>query len=189
MQLQNNYEEKRKKMGTQKALLGGGCFWCIEAVFRRVKGVRSAVSGYAGGSVPDPDYRAVCSGTTGHAEVVEVTFDPEVISFDELLEIFWVIHDPTTLNRQGADIGTQYRSVIYYQDAAQKAAAEVSIAKAQTDFSAPIVTELSPAPTFYPAETYHQNYYDLNPQQGYCQAVIAPKVQKFMTKFQKKLDV
>lgn len=167
----------------EKVLLGGGCFWCIEAVCRRVKGVVSAVSGYAGGEMPNPDYRSVCSGTTGHAEVVEITFDPSVITFEEILEIFWVIHDPTTLNRQGADTGTQYRSVIYYQNEVQKAAAEASIAEAQKRFDSPIVTELSPAPTFYPAEAYHQNYYDLNPNQGYCQVVIAPKVQKFMTAF------
>ncbi|WP_345985782.1 peptide-methionine (S)-S-oxide reductase MsrA [Sulfurimonas sp. HSL-1656] len=176
-------------MAKEVALLGGGCFWCIEAVYRRVKGVSSAVSGYAGGQMDNPDYRSVCSGTTGHAEVVEVTFDPDVISFGEILDIFWVIHDPTTLNRQGADMGTQYRSVIYYHDDAQKAEAEEAIAEAQESFSDPIVTELSPAPTFYPAEVYHQNYFNLNPEQGYCQAVIAPKVQKFMRTFREKLDV
>ncbi|UFS62788.1 peptide-methionine (S)-S-oxide reductase MsrA [Sulfurimonas sp. HSL-3221] len=176
-------------MAKEVALLGGGCFWCIEAVYRRVKGVSSAISGYAGGATEHPDYRAVCSGTTGHAEVVEVTFDPDVISFGEILDIFWVIHDPTTLNRQGADVGTQYRSVIYYYNDVQKAEAEAAIAAAQTGFSDPIVTELSPAPTFYPAEAYHQNYFDLNPQQGYCQVVIAPKVQKFMRTFQEKIDV
>lgn len=173
----------------EKALLGGGCFWCIEAVYRRVKGVESALSGYAGGEMPDPDYRSVCSGSTGHAEVVEITFDPDVISFEAILEIFWAIHDPTTLNRQGADVGTQYRSVIFYQNERQKAAAEASIAEAQAQFADPIVTELSPAPAFYPAEGYHQHYYDLNPQQGYCQVVIAPKVQKFMSKFRDKIDV
>lgn len=171
------------------ALLGGGCFWCIEAVYRRVKGVKSALSGYAGGEMDNPDYRSVCSGTTGHAEVVEVTFDPDIISYEAILEIFWVIHDPTTLNRQGADVGTQYRSVIYYRNEAQKATAEAAIAKAQAAFDDPIVTELSPSPVFYPAEAYHQNYYDLNPGQGYCQAVIAPKVQKFMTHFREKLHV
>lgn len=176
-------------MAKEVALLGGGCFWCIEAVYRRVKGVSSAVSGYAGGEMDNPDYRSVCSGTTGHAEVVEVTFDPDVISFGEILDIFWVIHDPTTLNRQGADMGTQYRSVIYYHDDTQKAEAEEAIAEAQESFSSPIVTELSPAPTFYPAEVYHQNYFNLNPEQGYCQAVIAPKVQKFMRTFREKLDV
>jgi len=172
----------------EKALLGGGCFWCIEAVYRRVKGVKSAVSGYAGGAMPDPDYRSVCSGTTGHAEVVELTFDPDVISYEAILDIFWVIHDPTTLNRQGADAGTQYRSVIYYYDETQKAKAEASMAEAQADFSDPIVTELSPAPAFYAAELYHQNYYDLNTSQGYCQVVIAPKIQKFMMQFKERLD-
>ena len=176
-------------MAQEKALLGGGCFWCIEAVYRRVRGVQSAVSGYAGGSMSDPDYRSVCGGTTGHAEVVEITFDPDVIAYSELLEIFWAIHDPTTPNRQGADVGTQYRSVIFYENEAQKAEAQASMAEAQAAFADPIVTELSPAPRFYPAEAYHQAYYDLNPQQGYCQAVIAPKVQKFMTKFREKLDV
>ncbi len=165
------------------ALLGGGCFWCIEAVYAQVKGVKSAVSGYAGGPGADPDYRSVCSGTTGHAEVVEITFDPDIISFSEILDIFWVIHDPTTLNQQGADRGTQYRSVIYYQDAAQQESAEASIAEQQKVLRDTIVTERSPAPTFYTAEEYHQDYYALNSSQGYCQAVIAPKIQKFMTKF------
>ena len=174
-------------MTQEKALLGGGCFWCIEAVYRRVKGVKSAVSGYAGGQIPDPDYRTVCSGTTGHAEVVEITFEPGVISYEEILEIFWAVHDPTTLNRQGADTGTQYRSVIYYYDDEQKEKAEDSIAAAQEYFADPIVTELSPAPVFYPAEGYHQNYYDLNMNQGYCQVVIAPKVRKFMTTFKDKI--
>ncbi len=173
-------------MAKEKALLGGGCFWCIEAVYRRVKGVESAVSGYAGGELPNPDYRAVCTGTTGHAEVVEITFDNGVITYEEILEIFFEIHDPTTLNRQGADKGTQYRSVIYYVDEAQKAKAEAAIERAQANFGDPIVTELSPAPVFYPAESYHQNYYDLNMSQGYCQVVIAPKVQKFLTKFPDK---
>lgn len=168
-------------------LLGGGCFWCIEAVYRRVKGVKSALSGYSGGTGGNPNYREVCSGTTGHAEVVEIVFDPDLITFSDLLDIFWVIHDPTTLNRQGADTGTQYRSVIYYQDEGQKEKAKASIAEAQADFDNPIVTELSPVPVFYPAETYHQNYYDLNRSEGYCQAVIAPKVQKFMKKFSNKL--
>ena len=176
-------------MAQEVALLGGGCFWCLEAVFRRVKGVKSAVSGYAGGSMPDPDYRSVCSGATGHVEVVEVTFDPEVIAFSEILDIFWAIHDPTTLNRQGADVGTQYRSVIFYHGDRQKAAAEASVAKAQAAFDAPIITELSPAPRFYPAESYHQHYYDLNTAQGYCQVVIAPKLQKFMRLFKDKANV
>ncbi|RLA72446.1 MAG: peptide-methionine (S)-S-oxide reductase [Epsilonproteobacteria bacterium] len=174
-------------MAEERALIGGGCFWCIEAIYHRVKGVKSAVSGYAGGEGDNPSYKAVCSGTTGHAEVVEIVFDPTEISFSEILDIFWVIHDPTTLNRQGADAGTQYRSVIYYLNDEQKAVAEASIAQAQNDFDSPIVTELSPAATFYAAEAYHQNYYDLNQSQGYCQVVIAPKVQKFMTAFTDKL--
>jgi len=181
--------KKGDGMAQEKALLGGGCFWCIEAVYRRVKGVISAVSGYAGGEMPDPDYRSVCGGHTGHAEVVEITFDPEVISYGTILEIFWVIHDPTTLNRQGADVGTQYRSVIFYENEAQKAAAEASVAEAQKRFEDPIMTEISPAPRFYAAEAYHQNYYALNSQQGYCQVVIAPKLQKFMTKFKENIDV
>jgi peptide-methionine (S)-S-oxide reductase len=181
--------KKGARMAQEIALLGGGCFWCIEAVYRRVKGVASAVSGYAGGAVPDPDYRTVCSGTTGHAEVVEVTFDPDVISFSEILDIFWVIHDPTTRDRQGADVGTQYRSVIFYHGETQKTAAETSMAKVQAQFEAPIVTELLPAPHFYPAEAYHQHYYDLNTEQGYCRVVIAPKLQKFMRHFKEKVNV
>lgn len=169
------------------ALLGGGCFWCIEAVYSRVKGVHSAISGYAGGINPNPTYREVCSGTTNHAEVVQITYDPDIVSYEDLLDIFWVIHDPTTLNRQGADTGTQYRSVIYYYDDEQRDAAEAAIEQAQNAFDDPIVTELSPAPEFYSAEAYHQNYYALNPMEGYCQVVIAPKVQKFMTKFHEKL--
>ena len=169
------------------ALLGGGCFWCIEAVYRRVKGVKSAVSGYAGGTNPNPTYKEICTGTTGHAEVVKITYDPDVVTYEDILDIFWVIHDPTTLNRQGADTGTQYRSVIYFYDEEQRDAAEAAIEQAQPAFHDPIVTELSPAPEFYPAEAYHQDYYDLNPMQGYCQVVIAPKVQKFMQRFQAKL--
>lgn len=169
------------------ALLGGGCFWCIEAIYAQVKGVKSAVSGYAGGPGANPDYRSVCSGTTGHAEVVEITFYPDVISFSELLDIFWVIHDPTTLNQQGADRGTQYRSVIYYHDTVQQESAEVSIAKLQKELKDTIMTERSSAPMFYAAEAYHQDYYALNSSQGYCQAVIAPKIQKFMTKFSDKM--
>lgn len=171
----------------EKALLGGGCFWCIEAVYNRVKGVKSAISGYAGGARKNPSYEQVCSGATGHAEVVEVTFDPKVISYAEILEIFWAIHDPTTLNRQGADRGTQYRSVIYYHNEAQKETALASIASEQGHWNDPIVTELSPAPEFFTAEAYHQNYYNEHPSQGYCYAVIAPKIQKFMMKFGEKV--
>lgn len=170
----------------EKALLGGGCFWCIEAVYRRVRGVESAISGYAGGKRKNPSYEQVCTGATGHAEVVEVTFDPDIITYGEILEIFWAIHDPTTLNAQGADRGTQYRSVIYYYNEQQCQAALESIRKAQNDWNDPIVTELSPLSEFYPAEPYHQNYYDEHPTQGYCYAVIAPKIEKFMKKFAEK---
>ncbi len=167
----------------EKALLGGGCFWCIEAVYNRVKGVESAISGYAGGKNPNPTYRDICTGTTGHAEVVEITYDAEVISFSELLDIFWEIHDPTTLNAQGADRGTQYRSVIFYENEEQKKEAMASAQALQKELRDPIVTELSPAPEFFEAETYHQEYYVNNSTQGYCQAVVAPKIQKFMMKF------
>ena len=164
---------------TEKAVIGGGCFWCLEAVFEEVKGVKDVVSGYAGGSVDNPSYEAVCGGNTGHAEVVEITFDPSIVTFDDLLEIFWSIHDPTTLNRQGADVGTQYRSVIFYRDEEQKRIAEKSKKEAQKRFFDPIVTEISPLVKFWPAEEYHQDYFRKNPYQGYCQAVVAPKVEKF----------
>ena len=172
----------------QKALLGGGCFWCIEAVYNRVKGVKSAISGYAGGEKPNPTYRDICTGATGHAEVVEISYDADVISFSELLDIFWVIHDPTTLNYQGADRGTQYRSVIFYQNEEQKKEAMASAKTLQKELRDPIVTELSPAPEFFKAEDYHQEYYVNNSTQGYCQAVVAPKIQKFMMKFSDKLE-
>lgn len=171
----------------EKALLGGGCFWCIEAVYNRVRGVNSAISGYAGGLRKNPSYEQVCTGASGHAEVVEITYDADSISYGELLDIFWALHDPTTLNAQGADKGTQYRSVIYYYDEAQKQIALESIKSAQAHWSDPIVTELSPAPDFYPAEEYHQNYYNEHPTQGYCYVVIAPKIEKFMTKFSDKV--
>ena len=161
------------------ATLGGGCFWCLEAVFQRVRGVSKVVSGYAGGHVDNPTYKQICQGDTGHAEVIQITFDPAVVSFENLLEVFWDIHDPTTLNRQGHDVGTQYRSVIYYHDQAQGAAAEKSLAAAQAHFPKPIVTELSPLPKFYTAEGYHQNYFNQNPNQPYCQIVIKPKLDKF----------
>jgi len=164
---------------TEKAVLGGGCFWCLEAVFEEVKGVKDVVSGYAGGSVENPDYDSVCSGDTGHAEVVQITYDPEVVKFEDLLEIFWSIHDPTTLNRQGADVGTQYRSIILYVDEEQRKIAESSREEAQRRFYDPIVTEISPLTKFWPAEEYHQDYFRKNPYQGYCRAVVAPKVEKF----------
>lgn len=169
------------------ATLAGGCFWCLEAVYDELKGVTDVVSGYAGGHVPNPSYQQVCTGTTGHAEVVQVTFDPSVISYGDLLDVFFTIHDPTTLNRQGADIGTQYRSAIYYHTPEQKATAEQKIAEAAANWDKPIVTELTPVPTFYPAEDYHQEYYANNPYQGYCVAVVAPKVAKARKVFVEKL--
>jgi len=174
-------------MNEKRIVLGGGCFWCIEAVYRNVKGVLSAVSGYAGGARPNPSYENVCSGATGHAEVVDIHYDADVISLDDILDIFFEVHNPTTLNAQGADKGTQYRSVIYYGDEDEKRIIEASIVKHQKDFADKIVTEVSPLPEVYPAESYHQNYYNLNASQGYCQVVIAPKLQKFMTKFPEKL--
>lgn len=169
------------------ALLGGGCFWCIEAVYNRTQGVLSAVSGYAGGARSNPSYESVCTGATGHAEVVQVRYDADVISFEEILEIFWEIHDPTTLNRQGADKGTQYRSVIFYQNEDQHLRARRSMEAKQRELRDPIVTEISPAAPFYPAENYHQEYYTHNPNQGYCRMVVAPKVEKFVTKFPQRL--
>ncbi|BBG65833.1 peptide methionine sulfoxide reductase MsrA [Hydrogenimonas sp.] len=168
---------------TERAVLGGGCFWCLEAVYEEVKGVEEVVSGYAGGTVENPTYEAVCSGSTGHAEVVEIMFRPDVVSFEELLDIFWSIHDPTTLNRQGADVGTQYRSVIFYRNEKQKEIAKKSKAEAQKRFSSPIVTEISPLEKFWPAEEYHQDYFRKNPYHGYCRAVVAPKVEKFKKEY------
>jgi peptide-methionine (S)-S-oxide reductase len=163
---------------TQLATFGGGCFWCVEAVFERLDGVKSAVSGYAGGRTPNPTYQQVCSGTTGHAEVVQIEFDPAKISYERLLEVFWQAHDPTTLNRQGADTGTQYRSVILCHDERQKTVAEQSKATGQKLFRDPIVTEIAPFTVFYPAEDYHQGYYDGNRGASYCSVVIRPKIDK-----------
>jgi peptide-methionine (S)-S-oxide reductase len=162
------------------ASLAGGCFWCLEAVFVQLEGVEKVESGYAGGTLPNPTYQQVCSGRTGHAEVTRVTFNPQVISYEDLLKIFFTIHDPTSLNRQGNDVGTQYRSAIYYHTPEQKATAERVIAEltASQVWNNPIVTEVTALPPFYKAEEYHQNYYERNPNQGYCQAVIAPKVSK-----------
>jgi peptide-methionine (S)-S-oxide reductase len=167
------------------ATLGGGCFWCLEAPYRETQGVLSAVSGYMGGARPDPSYEAVCSGTTGHVEVVQVTFDPSVISFREILEILFVIHDPTTLNRQGNDRGTQYRSVIFYHSQEQEATAKEFIAEmtAGKVFDDPIVTAIEPAQAFWPAEGYHQDYLANNPYQPYCMFVVAPKLEKFRKTF------
>ncbi len=164
---------------TERATFGGGCFWCAEAIYQMLPGVKSVASGYAGGSVPHPTYEQVCAGTTGHAEVIQVEFDPQKTSFAKILETFWDVHDPTTLNRQGADAGTQYRSIILYHSPAQKEAAEKSKAAAQKNFPKPIVTEIVPLITFHKAEDYHQNYFRSNPNQGYCRAVIRPKVEKF----------
>jgi peptide-methionine (S)-S-oxide reductase len=174
---------------TEVATLGGGCFWCLEAVFQRLRGVSRVVSGYAGGHVANPSYEAVCTGRTGHAEVVQVHFDPAVISYRDLLSVFFTIHDPTSLNRQGADVGTQYRSVIFYHSPEQKKAAQDVINALTTErvWRDPIVTEISPLPEFYPAEDYHQDYYNRNPNQPYCQVVVAPKVAKLRQHFMDKL--
>lgn len=167
------------------ATLAGGCFWCLEAVFDDLKGVQSVVSGYAGGSAPNPTYKQVCTGTTGHAEVVQIKYDSDVIGYDDLLNVFFAIHDPTTLNRQGADVGTQYRSAVFYHDAEQKAAAQAKIAELNKTgpWDNPIVTEVAPLGEFYTAEDYHQEYFANNPNQPYCQAVVAPKVAKFRKQF------
>ncbi len=173
----------------EKATFGAGCFWCVEAVFQQLNGVHQVVSGYSGGEVENPSYKEVCTGRTGHAEVAQITYDPEVISYEDLLYVFWRTHDPTTLNRQGADVGTQYRSVIFYHDEEQKAIAEKS--RRETDASRvwpnPIVTQIEPLRNFYPAEDYHQNYYRENPYQPYCVAVIDPKVRKFKKEFADRL--
>ncbi len=167
------------------ATLAGGCFWCLEAVYEQLRGVEKVESGYAGGHVPDPTYRQVTTGKTGHAEVVQLTYDPAVVSFRELLEVFFTIHDPTTLNRQGADVGPQYRSAIFYHDEDQRQVAEEVIREmeAAAIWDDPIVTEVSPLEAFYKAEDYHQEYYRNNPYQPYCQVVIAPKVSKFRQKY------
>jgi peptide-methionine (S)-S-oxide reductase len=182
--------EVRSQMASsnQVATFGGGCFWCLEAVFKELRGVIEVVSGYAGGSVKNPSYRDVCSGRTGHAEVVQITFDPGVISYRDLLRIFFSIHDPTTLNRQGADVGTQYRSVIFWHDEAQKQVAQETIRELSDEgvWKAPIVTQVLPLEAFYRAEDYHQNYFDQNPNQPYCQAVVAPKLAKFRKLFAEK---
>jgi peptide-methionine (S)-S-oxide reductase len=171
------------------ATLGGGCFWCLEAVFDDLRGVTDVVSGYAGGHVPSPSYEHVCAGTTGHAEVVQVTFDPEEASFREILDVFFTIHDPTTLNRQGADVGTQYRSAIFYHDEVQKRVAQEAIRDLEAEgvWENPIVTEVVPFTGFYPAEDYHHEYFARNPRAGYCQVVVAPKVSKFRKQFLSRL--
>lgn len=169
--------------------LAGGCFWCLEAVFKDLRGVERVVSGYAGGDSPDPTYQQVCAGITGHAEVIQVTFDPTVVSLRELLEVFFTIHDPTTLNRQGADVGTQYRSAIFYNSPEQKSTAEAIIKELNAGeiWGAPIVTQVEPLTEFYEAESYHQDYFENNPSQPYCQMVVAPKVAKFRKAYFEKL--
>ena len=175
---------------TETATLGGGCFWCLEAVFEQLRGVTHVESGYAGGNVPNPSYHQVCTGDTGHAEVVQVVFDPSVISYGDILEVFFAIHDPTTLNRQGADAGTQYRSVIFYHSPEQKQTAEATMAELSSAgiWDRPLVTQVEPLTVYYKAEDYHQGYFRNNPGQGYCQAVVAPKVAKFRQHFAARLQ-
>ena len=172
---------------TEIAVLGGGCFWCTEAVYRELRGVTKVESGYTGGQQPDPTYEQVCAGATGHAEVVRLEFDPAVVSYRDLLEIFFTVHDPTTLNRQGNDVGTQYRSVIYHQSPEQEATARQVICEMANVWDAPIVTELAPAQAFYKAEDYHQDYFSQHPLQGYCAFVVAPKVAKFRKMYTERL--
>jgi peptide-methionine (S)-S-oxide reductase len=182
-------DDKEIQGGCQVATLAGGCFWYLEAVYEQLKGVESVTSGYSGGSVANPSYSLVCTGTTGHAEVVQIVFDPEEVSYEELLRLFFTIHDPTTLNRQGADTGTQYRSAIFYHNQAQKAAAEKVIGEieAMKIWDDPIVTQVVPFEAFYQAEDYHQEYFRNNPTQPYCQIVIAPKVTKFRKQYMSRL--
>ena len=185
----NQHNGSRSSDGYRLATLAGGCFWCLEAVYNELRGVESVVSGYAGGHDPNPTYEAVCSETTGHAEVVQIAFDPDMVSFRELLEVFFTIHDPTTLNRQGNDVGTQYRSAVYYHDEQQRLIAdevieEMTVAGLWDD---PIVTEVTALDTFYEAEEYHQQYFEKNPFQPYCFVVVRPKVSKFRKKFVSKL--
>jgi peptide-methionine (S)-S-oxide reductase len=174
-------------MNEEIAILAGGCFWCLEAPFGRLRGVKEVISGYMGGHTADPDYKQVCTGTTGHAEVIQVRFDPEEISYRDLLEVFFVLHDPTTMNRQGNDIGTQYRSAIFYHADEQRTVAEQAVKDFAELWDAPIVTKIQPAEKFYPAEEYHQRYFDRNPGQPYCMAVVAPKIAKLRAKFAERL--
>lgn len=173
----------------ETAVFGGGCFWCTEAIFQRVKGVRSVTSGYAGGQRTNPNYEQVSTGVTGHAEVIEIEFDPNIISYDQLLDIFWHVHDPTTMNKQGADEGTQYRSIILYTNDMQKKVAEDSLEKLKTsgEFTQPIVTQITQLDQFYTAEEYHKNYFETHPNQPYCQVVIAPKLEKFLRNYSSKV--
>lgn len=181
----NNTTDTMSSTMMEEATFGAGCFWCVEAVFEEVKGIKSAVAGYAGGKIPNPTYRQVSSGQTGHAEVARITYDPSVISYEQLLEVFWHTHNPTTKNRQGADVGPQYRSVIFYHNDKQKEIAEKSLQKTDNSdlWEDPIVTEIEPLKNYSSAENYHQNYYENNPNAGYCQVVIAPKLKKFRKDF------
>jgi peptide-methionine (S)-S-oxide reductase len=181
--------QQRKPAGSERVTLGGGCFWCLEPIFRQLVGVQDVVVGYAGGDAPNPSYQQVCTGTTGHAEVVQVTYDTGVISFRELLEVFFGVHDPTTPNRQGPDLGPQYRSIILYHDVGQRQVAEHVIRELEDggDWEDPIVTEVVPLESFYPAEDYHRAYYSKNPEQAYCRVMIAPKVTKFRKVFHARL--
>lgn len=188
-QTTNTENMKDRSGGLDTATLGAGCFWCVEAIFEQLEGVEKVVSGYTGGHVPNPSYEEVCTGVTGHAEVTRIYYDPGVISFEELLEVFWQTHDPTTLNRQGADVGTQYRSAIFYHNEDQKQIAETLKEKlnASGAFKDPVITEISPLSAFYEAENYHQEYYQNNGDQPYCRLVIKPKLEKFEKVFKDKL--
>ncbi len=179
--------DKMSETKWELATFGGGCFWCTEAIFQRLKGVEKVVSGYSGGFVENPTYKQICEGNTGHAEVIQISFDPKRISYGEILEVFWKTHDPTTLNRQGNDVGPQYRSVVYFHNDSQKHAAEAGLKKISGMFDRPVVTEISPLGVFYPAEAYHQNYFNQNGGQSYCAFVIKPKVEKFEKSFKDKL--
>lgn len=174
-------------MKSASVVLGGGCFWCLEAVYQRVKGVDKVVSGYAGGHSADPSYEQVSSGKTGHAEVVKIDFDPKIITYGQILDIFWAIHDPTSMNRQGNDVGEQYRSIILFADSEQQALAQQSLSEAQKVWDREIVTEIKPLDKFYPAEGYHQNYFNNHPEAAYCQVVINPKLDKFHSRFENLL--
>jgi peptide-methionine (S)-S-oxide reductase len=189
MMVQETNQMDKDARNTEMATLGGGCFWCLEPLYRDLVGVLDVVVGYSGGKVANPSYRLVCTGATGHAEVVQVTFDPQVISYGEILHIFFTVHDPTTLNRQGNDVGTQYRSVIFYHDERQKNTAEEVIREIEAEgiWDSPIVTQVEPFEAFYRAEDYHQEYYKKNPYQGYCQVIIAPKVAKFRKHYFERL--
>ncbi len=178
MMLLGAQQRGKEAQHLEQATLGAGCFWCVEAIFQRIDGVKSVEPGYAGGTKENPTYKEVCAGNTGHAEVAQITFDPSKVSYEKILDVFWHAHDPTTMNRQGADVGTQYRSVIFYNNDAQKAIAEKSKKSAQEEFDSPIVTEIQPLKKFYVAEDYHHNYYNNNQLQPYCQFVIKPKLKK-----------